>query len=342
MKIFLPFKIKNIGGTTTFAKKFKEGMERYGHEVFFEYRSDYDIIFMIVQAPFKYLLDAKRRKKKIIQRLDGTYYWSTVGPKYFLYNLKAKIIRHLISDFTIYQSEFSKISARKFLGSKINENSMTIYNGVDLDIFSPLGEKIQLRDNPQQKIFFTASAFRRDEQLIPILDALKIYAKKYDNNFKFIVAGTFTPEVGFILKRYSDFENFQFIGRIDNSFLPKYERSSDVFLFTQLNPPCPNSILEALACGLPICGIADGAMPELVDNGRNGLLASVSGNAFWKKRKYDPETFADNLYHIVINHRSFSEKARQSSLERFSLDKMIGSYIETLERTCKKNSLNNI
>lgn len=329
MKIFLPFKINNIGGgTSMFAKKFKEGMERRGHEVFFEYRPDYDILLMIVQAPFKYLFEAKRRKKKIIQRLDGAYYWSTVGPRYFLYNLKAKIIRHFFTDFTIYQSKYCKYCADKFLGRKKHDNYTIIYNGVDLNSFSPEGEKIELRNNPEQKIFFTVSVFRRKEQIVPILKALKIYRDKYDNNFKFIIAGAFMPEVSHIIEKYSDFKNIIFLGNLNNNTVPQYERASDVFLFTQLNPSCPNNVIESLACGLPICGVADGSMLEIIENDKNGLLLPAKGDAFWRMRQYNPEMFADNLNRIVKNRQNFSDAARKFSLERFSVDKMIDLYIK--------------
>src|SRR5215204_1312230 len=107
MKIFLPFQVKDIGGPSTFAKKFQLGMEELGHTVVYDYCNDYDVLFLIVQCPLKYLIDAKRRGKKIVQRLDGTYYWTVSGWKFPLLNAKATYIRHLFTDFTVYQSDFS-------------------------------------------------------------------------------------------------------------------------------------------------------------------------------------------------------------------------------------------
>ena len=326
MKIFLPFQTKDIGGTTTFAKKFQEGMKKRGHDVFFEYRPDYDILFCIVQAPFKYLTEARRCGKKVVQRLDGVHYWSIQGYKYPLLNLKAKIIRHLFTDFTVYQSMYSKYSAEKFLGKKSVDPSTIIYNGVDLSLFSPEGERVRLRDNSNQKIFFTASAFRRENQIIPIIEALKVYQSSYNSNFKFYVAGTFTNDVSGIPGRYRDFKNIVFLGKINNVDLPKYERSADVFLFTHSNPPCPNNVIEAMACGLPICGVADGAMPELVEERKNALLIPSSGDAFWKNRSYDVDTFAENINSIIRNREQFSRESIGIACERFSLKAMIDNY----------------
>lgn len=337
MKIFLPFKIKDIGGTATFAAKFKSGMESYGHQVFFEEPKKYDILFLIVQAPFRYLFDAKKKGKKIVQRLDGTYYWSVVRWKYPLYNLKARIIRYFFADFTIYQSEYSKYCAEKFLGKKQNDPSTLIYNGVDMNLFNPEGEKLNLRDNPKQRIFFTASAFRREDQIVPILHALEIYSKKYDQNFKLLIAGTFSRKAGSIPRKWAHFKNIHFLGKIANKNLPKYERAADVFLFTHLNPPCPNNVIEALACGLPVCGMADGAMPEIITSGSNGELSPVSSDAFWQERKYDSNAFADNIEKILANKERYGAAARLATKNRFSLDRMIIEYIDALDQLIAKN-----
>jgi len=332
MKIFIPFTIKGIGGVSTFAKKFKSGLEKNGHEVFFEFKEDYDVLFLIVQCQFKYLLDAKRRNKKIIQRLDGYWYWSVVGWRYPLYNLKARIIRHFFTDFTVYQSNYSKYCTKKFIGNKKKDSSAIIYNGADLNIFSAHGEKKNLRDNPNQLIFFTASAFRRKDQIIPIIESLEIYRNKFNNNFKLLVAGGFTGKVSNIPARYKSKKYIDFLGEIKNENLPCYERSSDVFLFTHLNPPCPNNIIEAMGCGLPICGVSDGAMPELIEQSKNGLLIPIQGNAFWKTRKYDINEFSNNLNYIINNIDSFKKKSREIAENKFSLSTMIKNYITIIEK----------
>lgn len=329
MKIFIPFKVSETGGTSSFAKKFKKGLEEMGQEVFFEFRKDYDILFVIIQCNPLYLLHAKIKKKKIIHRLDGMYYWSVAKWKYPLLNLAPKIIHKFFSDFTVYQSQYSKYCADKFLGGRKDEKYRIIYNGVDLDLFSANGEKIEnLRNNPTQKIFITISKFRRKDQFIPIVKALQIYKSKYNNNFKCLVIGDFSREVKNFPKKFDQFTHIQFLGKIKNENLPKYERSADVFLFTHLNPPCPNNIIEAMGCGLPICGVADGAMEEIAIPGKNSLLIKAKGDAFWEKRVYDCEEFAKNLNLIVNNRNFYAENSRKIAEEKFSLNKMVNNYLE--------------
>lgn len=332
MKIFLPFKVKDIGGTSTFARKFQSGMEAAGHTVVFEPCDDYDVLFLIVQCPLKYVVDAKRRGKKIVQRLDGTYYWTVSGWKFPLMNAKAMYIRHLFTDVTIYQSEYSRECANRFLGKKRHDVHAVIYNGVDLNLFKPEGKRLLTRQKPDQKIFFTASAFRRKDQIEPLLEALKQYAKKYNRNFKFYIAGNFVGEVKDVPLRLKKLKYVHLLGKVSNADLPSYERSADVFLFTHLNPPCPNNIIESLACGLPVCGIQDGAMAEIVPAGKAGELLHLPGTGFWRHREFNAQAFASNIHKILANQKVYATTSKEIAQERFSLSLMIEQYIKVMSQ----------
>lgn len=334
MKIFIPYPIKDIGGTSIFIKKFQEGMQKRGHEVFFKYQPDYDFLFAVVVCYPQYLIHAKLTGKKVVQRLDGMNYYSASGWKYFWLNFPVWTIRTFFSDLTIYQSLYSKYCAEKFLGKKKKENLSLIYNGVDIDKFSPSGKNLAdtLKENPKQQLFITASKFRRNDQILPIIRALEIYARKYTKNFKFLVIGEFVDKVKDIPIRYSNVPFLKFIGKIKNESLPVYLRSSDCFLITHINPPCPNNVIEAMASGLPICGVNDGAMPELTEPGKSSLLIPAEGDAFWKQRNLDVEKFADNLAEIMKDRDIFAANSRAIAEKRFSLDMMIDKYIEAFEK----------
>ncbi len=333
MKIFIPFTIKDIGGPSSFVMKFSQGLKERGHEVSFVETSDYDILFVIVQAPFDILMRAKLHKKVIVQRLDGVYYWSVAGPLFPLFNLKALLTYHLFTNHTVYQSNYSKYCARRFLFTHRSSPSTIIYNGVDTNVFSPGQTTLSLRDTADQAIFFSASAFRRKDQILPLLEALSFYHDHYNSNFKLVLAGTFTRKLPALLPTIQSIPWVHILGKIPNQELPLYERASDIFVFSHLNPPCPNNVIEALACGLPICGVADGAMPELITSGVEGSLIPVQGHAFWKERSYDTQLFAKNLDSIIKSQPSLAQQSRSKALEKFSLEKMLDQYEELFKKT---------
>lgn len=333
MKIFAPFKVQDIGGTSIFAKKFSEGMKARGHEVFFSEPTDYDVLFVIVHCSPKYLLQAKKHGKKIVHRLDGTYYWSVASWKYPIFNFPPAIIHRYFADATIYQSNYSRYCAEKFLGKPRAKLTATIFNGVDTKKFSPEGKHMEdLRDNPDQEIFFSASKFRRTDQILPLIESMKIYTEKYNANSKLVIAGSFSREVISIPEQFKHLPFLSFIGKVPNDLLPAYERSSDVFLFTHLNPPCPNNVIEAIACGLPICGVADGAMAELTSPGINSLLIPAEGDAFTNRRSYDTKRFAENMHLIIKEKERFSQASLKEAEKHFQLEDMIQSYIDICEK----------
>jgi glycosyltransferase involved in cell wall biosynthesis len=335
MKIFLPFKVKDIGGTSTFAQKFAQGMHDAGHEVVFEYTEDYDVLFLIVQCPLEYVRDAKRRGKKIVQRLDGTYYWTVSGWKFPLMNLKAAIIRHFFTDVTIYQSEYSRESANRFLGKKRRDTYEIIYNGVDLELFTPKGPAAKLRDSATQHVFFTASAFRRKDQIAPILEAMTVYRERYTPDCKLVIAGTFIGPVSEVPNQLRDIPWVELLGKVKNADLPAYERAADAFLCTHLNPPCPNNIIESLAAGLPVVGLTDGAMPELVTSGKDGELLPVQGNGYWRQRRFDAAGFAAQLHRMMQHETKYAAASRKAAVARFALSDMIGRYVQVFELLVK-------
>src|SRR3989344_81006 len=324
MKIFIPIKLRATGGTSTFAKKLQITLEKQGNTVTFSKTSDYDLLLVLVSCPMKYLLHAKMHTKPIIHRLDGTYYPSTVaGRFYYLYNLPVKIIHRLFSNYTIYQSNYSKYCCDIFLGKRTDEKWRIVYNGVDTDRFIP-----SQRQRTTYQTFVTASRFRREDQIMPIIQALALYAKKYTLDFGCEIIGDFTGSVTHIPQTYKDVPYLRFRGVVDNTNLPRYLQSSDVFLFTHQNPPCPNNIIEAMACGLPICGVGDGAMPEITIPGKNSELLPVMGDAFRRTRKLDLMEFADNLNKIMNNQHTYSAASRTLAEQRFNVGAMASQYTD--------------
>lgn len=331
MIIYLPFVIRGVGGTASFALKFKAGIEAYGHKVYFKRPAAYDLLFLVVQCPLKDLLDARRRGVPIVQRLDGVYYWTVAGPRFPLMNAKATYIRHLFADLTIYQSRYSQESVQRFLGLKPAERAATIYNGVDLNRFSPRGIRHHLHDNSRQRVFFTASAFRRTDQIMPLIAAIEAYRRHYSENAKLVVAGTFAGPVANVPSDYQGLPHIQFLGKVNNEQLPAYHRAADVFVMTHLNPPCPNNVIEAMACGLPICGVADGAMTELVEPGRTGMLLPTQGTGYWRARFVEPRAFARNMHDTYEQRFALGSAATRRAQVRFGLSHMVNAYIKAFK-----------
>jgi glycosyltransferase involved in cell wall biosynthesis len=67
-------------------------------------------------------------------------------------------------------------------------------------------------------------------------------------------------------------ERVTFLGRVAQSQMPLWYRAADFFCFASYHEGCPNAVLEALACGTPVLSTGVGGIPDLVEEGRSGLL----------------------------------------------------------------------
>lgn len=70
----------------------------------------------------------------------------------------------------------------------------------------------------------------------------------------------------------------EFTGRVPFTSVQDYYAQADLFVSTSAVDNQPSTLLEASASGLPIVATAVGGVPEVIDNGVNGLLAP-SGDA---------------------------------------------------------------
>ena len=96
-------------------------------------------------------------------------------------------------------------------------------------------------------------------------------------------------------------------------------RRLDLFVLPSLNEGISNTILEAMASGLPVMATAVGGNVELVDD-------QITGRWFTPG---DQSELADLLYYYCVSNEMRQQHglaARQVALERFSLNTMLAHY----------------
>jgi len=117
-------------------------------------------------------------------------------------------------------------------------------------------------------------------------------------------------------------------GVVPRSDIPAIDRSAHVLFSADLNAACPNSVIEAMACGLPILAYDTGALGELVQNGA-GVVVPY-GSDHWQLEEPVIEPLAAVCIQILQNNPYFRQRARLRAEAAFSLDKMVDGYIEAM------------
>jgi glycosyltransferase involved in cell wall biosynthesis len=109
-----------------------------------------------------------------------------------------------------------------------------------------------------------------------------------------------------------------FSGDIRNALL-----DSDMYITFTYRDPCPNVVIEAMAHGLPVVGVASGGLPDIVGDAGVLLPERDDGELFFTASRYEndfqPIEYEQTLsavFEVKANAQLFRSRVR----ERFSSD----------------------
>ena len=114
-------------------------------------------------------------------------------------------------------------------------------------------------------------------------------------------------------------ERTKFLGQKGRDGVVRLLHDCEIFVLPSKSEPFGIVVIEALACKKPVVASAVGGIPEIIENGKNGLLVSPG----------DPIALANAIKTVIEDHRLSSElaaKGRITVLERFVCEKNGSSY----------------
>jgi len=305
--IYIPFNeySKSIGGPSTFMSNFREYLIGTGYP-FIENKGDFrkaSGIFFPISFDERILGFFKKNNLPVIQRLDGVYYPSKHGIKYLYLNHEIKKDYLKYSDFIIFQSKYSRKECFTMLGEVGENKYRIIYNGTDKEVFYP-GD----REFDKNKIVFTTTGlFRNRDMIEPVVTALDVIAEKYNVELRII-----GPIISKDVKEYVKRPYIKCFGGMDKREISIHLHQTDILIHCQLNPACPNSVIEAVSCGVPVVGFDTGAMKEILYFCPE-LLAYVSDDVFKKYKDFKYEKLLDKIILCLENYNFFKKKFMDNS-----------------------------
>jgi glycosyltransferase involved in cell wall biosynthesis len=215
-----------------------------------------------------------------------------------------------------------------------------IPNGVDTNRFHPVKaeEKAELRDQlglpGKMKLILFVGHFSLEKSPNILLEGwMQHVAEKFpdtgiiyigSNNLDhYEVDADLVRDMQKITESYLNKRVF-FIERTHE--IEKYFQAVDMFVLPSLREGLPNALLEAMACGLPvITSRLEGVTDWIVEDGKNGLLLkSVIGDDLGKA--------LISMLKDEIQAHLLGLKARETVLERFSMEKVAEEYLELYRR----------
>lgn len=325
-------KVHGVGGMVSFLHKFSAGALARGVQVTNDLAGEpYAAVLLIGGTKdLTGVWRAHRRGVRVIQRLDGINWIHRLRPVSLKHTLRAEygnlnlsLIRRFLTDGIIYQSDFSKNLWEEKYG-RLNIPNKVIHNGVDINTYAP-GEGLPA--NVYRLLVVEGRLGGGYES--GLSNAIALAEALLDRGWpmEVLVAGVASPNLKAEWQNRSRVP-LRWAGLVKREDIPALDRSAHLLFSADIHPSCPNAVIEALACGLPVVSFDTGSLRELVSPDA-GFIAPYGGNA-WKLEAPDVGGLVAGAEAILKDWKRFSLAARARAEKLFGLEKMVDDYLEVL------------
>jgi glycosyltransferase involved in cell wall biosynthesis len=198
-----------------------------------------------------------------------------------------------------------------------------IANGLDIQRYKPIDKNFarNLLGLPQDKqlILFGAMTATSDSRkgfhlLLPAIQKLSHW-EMWQDRLELVVFGASEPinPPDFGLKTH-------YLGRLsDDISLALVYAAADIFVAPSIEDNLPNTVMEALACGIPCLAFKIGGIPDMIEHQHNGYLA----------QPYDIKDLALGISWILEDRERYGQlctRARKKTAQEFTLEVQASQY----------------
>jgi sugar transferase (PEP-CTERM/EpsH1 system associated) len=266
-------------------------------------------------------------------RVHGEHGWDVHDPGGAA--RRYQIVRRLYRPFVQQYVALSK-DIQRYLQQKIGvpqAKVSQIYNGVDLTRFKAAqGTRVRVSDCPfAHPDFSLVGTVGRLEPVKDQINLARAFVRALELNpaaarrLRLVIVGG-----GALRSRIMDILNRAGVAGLawvpgERKDVADILRSLDCFVLPSLAEGISNTILEAMACGLPVIATNVGGNAELIEDGLSGLLVPPANS----------EALARAILHYFTDPataRRHGKTARRAVETRFALDRMIADYDGVYER----------
>lgn len=208
--------------------------------------------------------------------------------------------------------------------TKISRDRMrVIYNSTDVDkIEDKCKESV---DHPWLKnkitpVILSVGRLTVEKDYPTLIRAFAILSEK--SNFRLIILGEGKKrdELSELIRKLNLQDRIDMPGFVKNPFA--YMANCDVFVLSSATEGLPNTLIEAMACGVSVVSTDCPSGPrEILDNGKYGKLVQVG----------DDDALAKAILETISNPLSEGE-LKGRIRENFSLEKNVGKYMDIIKK----------
>jgi glycosyltransferase involved in cell wall biosynthesis len=202
----------------------------------------------------------------------------------------------------------TKTQERAFVEEGLKQPSTVISNGLNIRRYSPDAqgeEDVEARyELPSGPRILAVGRLAKDKKLAVLIRAMRQVTQAYPAHLLLVGRGDDRERLEELAQDLDLGDHVHFLGFVPEEDLPAIYRHSDIFTIASDVEVQSIPTLQAAATGLPIVAADAAALPELVENNKNGFLVAPD----------DPAAFAA-AFREILDHPERAEGFRQASLD---------------------------
>jgi 1,2-diacylglycerol 3-alpha-glucosyltransferase len=202
----------------------------------------------------------------------------------------------------------TKTQESAFIEEGLRKPSTVISNGLDIRRYSPTSqdeEDVEARyELPSGPRILAVGRLAKDKKLDTLIRAMRKVTKDHQAHLLLVGRGDDRERLQEMAQDMDLEGHVHFLGFVPEEDLPALYRHSDIFTIASDVEVQSIPTLQAAATGLPIVAADAAALPELVENNKNGFLVAPG----------DPDAFAA-AFREILDDPERAEAFGQASLE---------------------------
>ncbi len=219
-------------------------------------------------------------------------------------------------------SNFLTDKTREVFGADLS--ICRIYNFVDVDRFAPRANP-ELRSRfaaPDAALLLHVSNFRPVKQVHRVIEAFAQIQAKHPARLLLAGMGPERNAMKMLAQELGVESRVEFLGNQET--VTDLMSIADLFLLPSTTESFGLAALEAMSCGVPVVASRVGGLPELIQHGENGYLCDATDSSAFSLASLE-------LLRDPDLYKRFSEAARATAVDRFTIPKILPEYLELYE-----------
>jgi glycosyltransferase involved in cell wall biosynthesis len=205
-----------------------------------------------------------------------------------------------------------------------NKPIYTIPNPIDTQTFKP-SNKLQHRkllgldQNKKYILFAAANINNYFKGFSFFVEAIELLTKQYpqiSNLLEIVIVGKVKDERPFTRLKIP----YSSLGTFSPEKMINVYNAVDLFITSSIQDNLPNTIMESMACGVPVVAFDVGGIPDLIDHQQNGWLATFKS----------AQSLAEGIYWCLFeaDYAHLSQQARQKVVTTFAENIIAEKYLK--------------